>query len=71
MSRTWEVDFVALSLALGEPLPSILHALGDGGVLRADWLLERLDTRVKTARALALASVLAELVTDFERMELR
>ena len=60
-----------MSIALGEPMSAITGALGRAGVLQADGLLERLDAPVKSARVIALASAVAEVVADLERMELR
>jgi hypothetical protein len=71
VSRAWEADFVAVSVALGEPLPEVLEALGDAGVVRAGAIVRSLQSTSKSARAAALATALAEVVTDLERMELR
>ena len=71
MSRAWEVDFVAMSVALGEPLSAVVEALGPEGVLRAGDLVPTLHGRTKSTRALALATALAEVLTDLEEMELR
>jgi hypothetical protein len=71
MTRVWEVDFVAVSAALGEPMPGVAEALGSGGVIRAGELLRTLQGSTKSARAIALAAALAQVVSDLERMELR
>ena len=71
MSRAWEVDFVAVSAALGEPMSAVAEALGSAGALRAGELLRTLQGSTKSARAIALAAALAQVVTDLERMELQ
>jgi hypothetical protein len=71
VSRAWELDFVAVSVALGEPISAVIEGLGSEGVLRAQELMDRLQTRVKSTRAIALAAALAEVLTDLERMELQ
>jgi hypothetical protein len=70
VSRAWEVDFVAVSVALGEPMPAVLEALGSAGVQRAGEIVPRLQARAKSARAIALATALADVWKDVERMEL-
>jgi hypothetical protein len=69
--RAWETDFVALSAALGEPIESVTAALGSAGALRAGAIVRDLQAKTKSARAMALAMALAEVVSDLERMELR
>ena len=71
MSRAWELDFVAMSAALGEPMPAVTEALGEAGVLRAGELVQTLQGRTKSGRAIALATALAEVLSDLEGMELR
>jgi hypothetical protein len=71
VSRAWETDFLAVSVAIGEPIPAVLAALGGGGVLRARGLLDGLESKVKPARAAALAMALAKVISDVEEMELR
>jgi hypothetical protein len=69
--RPWETDFVAVSAALGEPLSAMGEALGSAGLHRAGTLVQRLESRAKSARAIALATALAEVFADLERMELQ
>jgi hypothetical protein len=74
VSRPWEVDFVAVSAALGEPMSAVAEALGNlgsAGALRAGELLPKLQGGTKSERAIALAAALAQVVTDLERMELQ
>jgi hypothetical protein len=72
MTRAWEVDFVAMSVALGEPMSAVVEALGPPGVARAGDLVQTLHPgRAKSTRALALATALAEVLTDLEEMEMR
>jgi hypothetical protein len=71
VSRAWEVDFVTLSAALGEPMSAVTEALGSAGVLRAGELVQSLQARAKPARAITLATALAEVFADLERMELQ
>ena len=71
LSRPWEIDFVAVSAVLGEPMTAVTEGLGTAGVLRARELVNGLQATAKSARAMALAMALAEVVTDLERMELR
>ena len=71
MSRPWEADFVAVSVALGEPIASITEALGPEGTVRAGEIVQSLRARAKSARAIALATALAEISKDLEAMELR
>jgi hypothetical protein len=70
VSRNWEVDFVAVSVALGEPMPRVTEALGGAGVLRAGELVQSLQGRTKTGRAIALATALAEVLSDLEAVGL-
>jgi hypothetical protein len=71
VKRPWENDFVAMSVTLGEPLGVIIEALGVEGTYRAEDILMRLESRTKSARAIALAGVLAGVVNELEHMELR
>lgn len=71
MSRGWEVDFVAVSAALGEPMSAVVEALGPTGVLRAGELVQTLQGRTKAGRAIALATALAEVLTELEGVALR
>jgi hypothetical protein len=70
VSRPWETDFVAVSVALGEPMPAVIEALGAAGARRAGPLVHSLQARSKSARAITLATALAEVFGDIERMEL-
>jgi hypothetical protein len=71
VSRPWEVDFVAVSVALGEPMPQVVESLGAAGAMRAGEIVHTLQARAKTARAIALATALAEVWKDLEGMELQ
>ena len=70
MSRPWEVDFVAVSTALGEPMTAVIEALGSEGVLRAGEIVRALQSPKRAARAVALATALAEVASALEEMEL-
>jgi len=70
-ARNWEVDFVAVSNALGEPITAVEEALGEEGLRRAQPLARSLQGATKQGRALALATALAEVLTDLERMQLQ
>ncbi len=71
MNRPWEVDFVAVSVALGESMLAIAEALGPAGMQRAEPIVRTLQARTKTARAIVLATALAEVFAELERMEMR
>lgn len=70
-SRPWEVDFVAVSTALGEPMTAVAQALGEVGVQRAGALVAALQSPTRSGRATALATALAEVASDLDGMELR
>ena len=71
MNRDWEVDFVAVSAALGEPMTAVAAALGDVGMARAGELVRALQATTRSSRAAALAAALATVAADLERLELR
>lgn len=71
MSRPWEIDFVAVSTALGEPMAAVTEALGSDGMRRAGELVGALQSATRPARATALAAALAEVVSDSEELELK
>jgi len=71
VSRPWEIDFVAVSAVLGEPMTAVTEELGAGGVLRARELVSALQGTTRSARAAALAMALAEVALSLEQMELR
>ncbi len=70
MSRPWQVDFVAVSVALGEPMSAVAEALGDDGMLRAKEIVRALDSPERSARVEALAGALARVATDLQRQVL-
>jgi hypothetical protein len=71
VSRAWEIDFVAVSAALGEPMTAVTEALGTAGVARTGDLVNALGAGTRSSRAAALAIALAEVASSLERMELR
>jgi hypothetical protein len=71
VSRPWEVDFVAVSAALGEPMTMVTAALGDAGTARAGGLVRALQSTTRSARATTLATALAAVAADLERLSPR
>jgi hypothetical protein len=65
------VDFVAVSAALGEPMTSVTAALGEAGAARAGDLVRALQASKRSARATTLATALAAVASDLERLGLR
>ena len=71
MTRAWEVDFVAVSATLGEPMSATLAALGESGAARAGEIAHHLQGGTRTSRAVALAKALAEVAEGLEGLALR
>lgn len=65
----WEPSFVAMSLALGEPLDAVLVALGDRSTREVTELLAALGQGDRRARAQVLARPLAEIAREVSAME--
>jgi hypothetical protein len=69
MTHTWEADFVAASLAIGQSIDDVVACLGEAGAARAAEAIERLGHGTQAARAAALANVLATAAADLEGLE--
>ena len=63
----WQQAYIAMSLAVGEPLDGALGALDDWA--RAVPLVNALRSDSREARARALAAELAIIATDIEGLE--
>ncbi len=70
MSTSWEAAFLAVSATLGEPYDDALAAVGDAGALHAAAMVRGLRSKKREARAQAIASVLAEVVSDLDAARL-
>jgi hypothetical protein len=71
MSSKWQVAFLAMSAALGEPIDEAASALGDAGAIEAEQLARTLRGGGSSrARAAAIARVLAAIARDVEAMRI-
>jgi hypothetical protein len=70
MSARWEPAFVAVSVAIGEPVDAVLRAAGDAGMLHAGELVRALRAPSRESRARALARVLTEVALESEAWRL-
>jgi hypothetical protein len=70
MSERWEPAFVAVSVAIGEPLDVALDAVGPEGLLHAGELVQGLRATSRDARARALARVLTQVALECDALRL-
>lgn len=63
----WQISFVAMSLALGEPLEHALASLGPDRLGALEPFLGEMRGPTRAGRARALASALAAIALDIER----
>ena len=72
MSEGWQTAFVAVSVAMGEPVDDALASLGPSTTLspRAEALVSGLRSSSRADRARSLAQALSEVALEVEAMGL-